>query len=80
MVSHQAAVQGANTAIVSTASPFVDVAAASASTGEVLASGYAGLVDLAMTMALAGRIGAVSPMSLPTPRPTLGGLDGRRGA
>ncbi len=58
----RAAVLGANDGIVSTASLIVGVAAAAASTGEVLVSGIAGLVAGAMSMA-AGEYVSVSSQS-----------------
>src|SRR5690606_30329136 len=58
----RAAVLGANDGIVSTASLIVGVAAASASTSEVLVAGIAGLVAGAMSMA-AGEYVSVSSQS-----------------
>ncbi len=58
----RAAVLGANDGIVSTASLIVGVAAASATSGEVLVSGIAGLVAGAMSMA-AGEYVSVSSQS-----------------
>lgn len=58
----RAAVLGANDGIVSTASLIVGVAAASASTSEVLVAGVAGLVAGAMSMA-AGEYVSVSSQS-----------------
>jgi vacuolar iron transporter family protein len=58
----RAAVLGANDGLVSTASLIVGVAAASASSSEVLISGIAGLVAGAMSMA-AGEYVSVSSQS-----------------